>query len=199
MNGRDICYHHGGATPRGLASPKFKDGRYSKSLPAQLAVHYQEARRDPELLDMADDIALVDTRLAALIQRVEAGESGRLWSDVRAGYKDLRAGIIGKDPRKMKVALDNLDLLISRGQADYAAWSEISALLDQRRRFIEAQQKLLTAKQQIVTTEEAITLASALLASVKQVVTDNRDLNRIQTEFERLMLYSGKQVRGEQA
>ncbi len=37
MRGRTVCLAHGGKTPRGTASPHFKTGRYSRSLPGHLA------------------------------------------------------------------------------------------------------------------------------------------------------------------
>src|SRR5258708_37054514 len=46
---REECYHHGGKTPRGIASPNFKHGRYSKSLPARMRERYEEALADPHL------------------------------------------------------------------------------------------------------------------------------------------------------
>lgn len=61
--GRTTCAMHGGKTPLGPASPSFKTGRYSKLLPTRLAATYEAGRQDPELLALADEIALTDARL----------------------------------------------------------------------------------------------------------------------------------------
>ena len=67
VNGR--CNLHGGKTPIGAALPQFKTGRYSKYLPARLAERYHEAERDPELLSLRSELALVQARLAELISK----------------------------------------------------------------------------------------------------------------------------------
>lgn len=67
MRGRTVCRSHGGATPRGIASTNFRHGRWSKDLPAQLASRYEEARHDPELLSLRDEIALVDAQISTVL------------------------------------------------------------------------------------------------------------------------------------
>jgi hypothetical protein len=39
--GRQVCYYHGGASPRGLASPHWKHGRDSRALGALMRVHHR--------------------------------------------------------------------------------------------------------------------------------------------------------------
>ena len=68
MKGRTVCRAHGGATPRGIASPHFRHGRWSKDLPAQLAVRYDEALSDPELLSLRDEVALVDAQISTVLE-----------------------------------------------------------------------------------------------------------------------------------
>src|SRR3954452_17185048 len=76
-NGR--CRMHGGKSLAGAASPAFKTGRHSTYLPVRLLAGYQEAERDPELLALRDEIALIDSRLADVLSRVDSGESSRIW------------------------------------------------------------------------------------------------------------------------
>jgi hypothetical protein len=78
--GRDVCRFHGGKVPRGPALPQFRHGRYSRFLPSRLAATYQTAAKDPELLSLRRELALVDARLDDLLQRVDTGESGALWA-----------------------------------------------------------------------------------------------------------------------
>src|SRR4051812_792158 len=59
--GRSRCRLHGGATPRGIASPHFIDGRYSLEFPPRLRSRYVEACNDPELLSLRDDVAVIET------------------------------------------------------------------------------------------------------------------------------------------
>lgn len=63
MRGRTVCLAHGGRTPRGEASPHFKTGRYSRSLPGHLVATYEQALADPRLLSLRDEIALTDVMI----------------------------------------------------------------------------------------------------------------------------------------
>lgn len=77
---------HGGNIPTGPALPQFKTGRYSKHLPARLADRYHEALADSELLAVRDDVALLDSHLAELLDRLhtdDAMASVGTWGTVR--------------------------------------------------------------------------------------------------------------------
>src|SRR5436305_15207335 len=81
--GREVCRLHGGASLRGVAHPNFAHGRYSKCLPDRLIGRYEAAQRDPELVAMRDEIALVDVRIGELLSRLDSGESGATWALLR--------------------------------------------------------------------------------------------------------------------
>jgi hypothetical protein len=80
--GRTKCRLHGGRSRRGLAAPAWKGGRYSKALPPDLVDAYERARTDPELLALRDELALVDARLNALLERLAEGETSTGWARV---------------------------------------------------------------------------------------------------------------------
>ena len=184
-NGR--CRKHAGKARSGIAHPNYKTGRWSEHLPARMRARYEAAVGDPELLDMGQDIAMLDARLADLLARVDKGEAGALWQTVNQDFRALRNAITLGDANALKVALDDLGRVIAAGSQDYAAWSEIRGLLDQRRRTVESQQKLLVAKNQIITADQAMLLAQALMSAVRLAVTDAAVLQRVQLEFDRLM------------
>src|SRR3972149_6206199 len=81
-NGR--CHIHGGKSPSGVASPHFKTGRYSKDMPLHLAARYQQAVHDPQLLSLRDDVAVCESRISELLQRVSTGDERTRWDALRA-------------------------------------------------------------------------------------------------------------------
>ncbi|MGI8403704.1 MAG: hypothetical protein ACR2OE_02845 [Thermomicrobiales bacterium] len=87
MRGRNVCLAHGGKTPRGAASPHFKTGRYSRSLPGRLVAAYEEALNDPRLLSLRDDIALTDAMLMETLSQLDddtpATKERRVFREVR--------------------------------------------------------------------------------------------------------------------
>jgi len=183
--GRTVCYHHGGRSPAGPASPSFKHGRYSRFLPARLQERYQEAVADGELLALREDIALLDARLAEVLGRVDSGESSRVWQELQRAYAELRAA--RGSPERMAAALTELGQLIESGLADYAAWDDVRSLLDQRRRLVESERRRLVEMQQMLTAEQAMTLLAAVTDTVRRHVTDRHALAAIAADLSRIV------------
>lgn len=178
-NGR--CRMHGGKHPGGIAAARFKDGRHSKYLPARLSGRYAEAMADSALLELRAEVALVDARLGDLLTRVDTGESGALWTSLGQARRELiaakQAGALIEQTKWINAILD----LIARGHADYAAWSEIGQVLEQRRRLVESERKRQIEMQQTITAEKAMLLIGAILGVIRDNVTDRKQLNAIST------------------
>lgn len=188
VTGYKVCQVHGGKTPRGIASPHFKTGRYSKVLPARLAARYVESQGDPRILELRDDISLIDARLEDLLARVDTGESGALWGSLVAAKTELASigGTSMEATLKRQTVMAHILDLITKGHADYQAWRELGAALEQRRKLVESERKRLVEAQLTMTSEQAMLLMDALLMAVKANVQDRGALNAIQSEFIRL-------------
>jgi hypothetical protein len=79
-NGR--CRMHGGKTPRGVESPHFSHGRYSKAIPDRLSARYEEAVADAERHDLRDEIALSEAKIDDLLAGIESRDESLAWKDV---------------------------------------------------------------------------------------------------------------------
>lgn len=183
-NGR--CRLHGGKSLKGIASPLITEGRYSKYLPTRMHERYNEARTDSELLALREEIALLDGRLADLLKRVDHGEAGQAWKQVRAAFTDLTIAMSTSDGTKLLAATKELEQVIGKGMADYMAWADVYSIIEQRRKLSESERKRLVDMQNMVTGQEAQLLIDALLISVLHNVPDRDVRNAIQTEFIRL-------------
>jgi hypothetical protein len=182
------CRVHGGATPRGIASPHFRTGRHSKSLPARLGERYQEARQDAKLLELRDEIALTDARLAELLGRLGTGESGAGWANMRVAFNLLRTAINAGDVPGSHSALAMMERTLSEGDDD-AVWVSINEQVEQRRKLVESERKQLAIMDQFVAVSDAITLASVLLSAVKAHVTEPAALSAIARAFDQAMAH----------
>lgn len=88
--GKTVCVMHGGKSPGGLASPNLKTGRHSKYLPKNLLGKYKEALADNDLLQLRDEVALIDARLAEVLGKIEAGaDSNQTWEDLQKEFGSL--------------------------------------------------------------------------------------------------------------
>ena len=177
---------HGGKTPRGPASVHWKDGKYSKFLPSRLFAQYRTAANDPELLSLRRDIALLDARILDLLPRVDTGEAGQLWRAAQAAMAKLRLELAKHDMGGMMLALAQVERLIGQGASDYAAWREIGALIEQRRKLCESEQKRVTMVAEVLTTEQAMALLTRVAAVIQRHVTDRQALNAIALELQAL-------------
>lgn len=187
--GMEVCYIHGGKSLRGIASPSFKHGRYSKAMPSRLLEKFNESQSDPRLLELAEDISLIDARLSDVLVRVDSGESGQLWQKLRATHDAMIKAKNEGDMMIMALKLNDLGQLIERGLGDYAAWAEVVRLLDQRRRFVESERKRMVEMQQMITSERAMVLLAVVVDTVRRHVTDRDTLAAISADIGKLVAH----------
>jgi len=192
--GRRVCHIHGGKSLAGIVAPAYKDGRYSKYIPDRLKVRYEAAREDSAILALRDDISLVDARLTDLLGRVDTGESGALWSKLKEQRIALSVAQRTEDRKGQADAINAILSLIDQGHADYRAWSELQAALEQRKRLVESERKRLVEMQQMITAAQAQLLLQSMLDSVKEHVRDRDILSAIQTTFIQLTAHDDSAV-----
>jgi len=184
-NGR--CRYHGGKTPVGIESVHFRHGRYSKYLPARLAARYSEAQQDPALLELRAEIALIDTRLTDVLDRLDKGESGALWEIVSSEFDKFKKAQVVKDTDEARAALSALDSLFTDGIGDYAAWKEVSELVEQRRKLVESERKHEVETQQTLSVEQALSLIGSIHETIRRHVADSAARQLIAADLARLV------------
>jgi hypothetical protein len=187
IRGREVCRVHGGRTPRGPASVHWKGGRYSRHLPARLAAQYEVAARDPKLTELKSDIALVDARIIDLLQRVDTGEAGIVWRQAQAAMAAFEREQARQNVDGMKLALEQVQRLMTHGAEDYAVWEEISELIEQRRKLCDSESKRLVMLQQMLTVEQAMLLLETVTAIIQRHVPDRQTLQAIAFEIQGLV------------
>lgn len=187
MSGSDKCYHHGGKSLSGIASPAYKTGRYSKVLPARMASRYAESKNDAQLLELRDEVGLIDARIVDLLGRVDTGESGRVWKELKAAHVELVEANTKGDSIGVVTAMFSIGTLIGEGADDYAAWNEVLAVVEQRRRMVESERKRLVELQAHINVEQAMLMIGALTGIIRTHVTDTRTLAAISAEFDKII------------
>lgn len=191
MKGRDVCYHHGGRSPRGVASATLKHGRYSEDLPTRLQARYEGARTDPDLLNLTSEISLIDTFTSDALKGLENGESGALWTKLQetwGAYQEAKAE--GDRSAELLVSMEISDL-IKRGSAPYMIRAETMQLAEARRKLVESEQKRRVAMQDMIDSKQAMMLVVRLTDAVMRHVDDPRTLAAISAEFGAITTYEG--------
>jgi hypothetical protein len=185
-NGR--CRFHGGMSLAGPAAPNFKTGRYSKYLPAKLLEQYHAAIADETLLELRHEIALVDVRIGEILGKVDTGESGHVWHDLREALRAFVDALSRRDAQRMREPLQRMQDLVSRGAAEYSAWDDVVELLEQRRKLVESERKRLVEMQQMMTNEQAMVLLAVVVDTIRKHVTDRQALAAISADITRLVV-----------
>lgn len=179
MRGKTKCHKHGGKTPVGIASPNWKTGRYSKYLPQRLAGKYQEISGDTEYLNLKDSIFLADTRIATILQDMQAEISSDLWGKITKAFDDFKDATRAKDMAKASVAMSKMDAIVKQGYSDIPAWQEIGFWIEIRRKLCETQFKHIIAIEGMVPVSEMMAFLSKLSNTIKKHVRDQGSLNAI--------------------
>jgi hypothetical protein len=181
-NGR--CRVHGGATPKGVASPHFRTGarsRYLKHLNGQMGAAFKEALADPDLGCLRGELALQTARVEDLLRQLSR-EEGPAWTTLVLALDVLQLARSKGEP--VDAALATLDQLIRSGaacaQSRRAAWAEVRALMQEKTRTSAAESKRLADLQGVVRVEDALLWARALLTAAREEVTDRDQLRRLQ-------------------
>jgi hypothetical protein len=183
MKGRTRCKYHGGKMPHGFDTKKTTHGRYSKFLPKRLLERYEASEGDPDLLNMRSEISLIDARLEDLLRRVDKGESGEAWSNIRMHYEELKFAFDSSDAGGVAAAMKALERTIMRAQSDYGTWRELQVCLEQRRRLVDSEGKRLQMMQQFITAEQAMLFVTTVMGSVTRNVRDTDILEAISKDI----------------
>jgi hypothetical protein len=184
--GMEVCRFHGGKTPRGPASATFRTGRYSKFVPSRMLADYQAAATDPKLMELRGDIATVDARIIDLLKRVDTGEAGSIWIELQSAWDRLARAQARADADTYKIAFDDVARLVNKGGEDTAAWTEIFAMIDQRRKLVVSESRRLETMHQMLSIEKAMLLLANVVDIIKRHVPDRQVLNAIAIDVQRL-------------
>jgi hypothetical protein len=187
VKGMTRCRMHGGSTPVGEKNPNFTHGRYSKNMPPRLITRYMEAKSDPDILVLKDEISLIEARLGDLLSRVDSGESGIIWKRLSEAFEAFNVARNQKDASLMMTYLEEMHTLIKKGKSDYAAWNEVSSILELRRKLVESERKRLIQAQQVITVDKVMTLLGAVDNIIRSHIGDQLTIQNIALDIRNLL------------
>ena len=201
-NGR--CRVHGGKSLSGISHPNYKTGKYVKSLPRRYFENYENALRDPNYLKLSNEIALLDSRLSELISQIDNKTSSTIFGELVSKVNKMEKAqaiivrsqnIQDEDQRKLVQEKANIDFLESvadiarlskSGAKEWYIWSDITDLIEKRRRLVETERRLLIDMQMLINTQDVMVLLDAVMESVRRNVTNRNIRQSIQADFIRL-------------
>jgi hypothetical protein len=161
-----------------IAGKEPMPSRYKKIIPERLAEKYLESVNDPEIIAITDDIALVETRIKQLLDKIDKDEPPPVWEEAYDAFQEFmmhkRLGNV--DAAKEK--LDYLQWIFEKEKSERASWDEILFRLEQRVKFSVAEGKRRIDMKNLMNAEQAMDMVTRLLAAVndgaEDVITDEQ-------------------------
>lgn len=186
------CRNHGGLTPKGIASPNYKHGRYSKHPPNHLRDRYNESLNDPELTALREDLALIDVQIGeALAAAYDSGSEGGsrvLLEKIKfCRLAVLESDIISSRIPDLIELLDEFESTIEGGNTSATKFSQLQPLLEQRRKTAESENRRVYNSNNCLTVEQAMAFVRQLGEIVKLHVKDPIAVRAISEDFARAL------------
>jgi hypothetical protein len=173
------CKRHGGATPRGDASPHYRGGNpHADWVPPRYRKAYAAFMGDPDLMSMRRQVALLLAREEELAARLESAESGEAWDGAREalqwGERALTGGKCdcGIDSAMMRATLERLRGAIEGWDAEESAWKALHENMGQVRAAVTAEARQMEARRAYLTVEEALALVIKTAGAARQFVIE---------------------------
>ena len=182
-----VCEAHGAAAGRARTPGMLKHGKYSKHLPTRLLAQYEQSLQDPGILDLSNEIALLDTKIAEELQQLEYGDVIEAIGFVRQAYAVLQTG---EDDIEGVMSL--LSSAIEAATVSDSVWRTTVALVEERRRLVDTERK----RQEDAGMYLSVAEANALLAYVVNTLVENvKDQTVLAAVSEKLKIFaSGKAI-----
>lgn len=209
VKGRKRCRMHGGKTLVGPDSATYKHGRTSiiGLLKPNLRAHADQVIANPNRLDMAEPLALLQANLAEAVSEWSAGGGAGAW--IKAGElveqyrREVRKGDTASIPHMQSLNDELHDLVLTERGAQFAR-QEVRDTVESIRKVGETERRRRVAERSMVTQEFLIAFASRVLshsATSIQMVLDGRTgldarqylFRSVMAEMESLALASGRE------
>jgi hypothetical protein len=192
----NVCRMHGAGGGRPPIHGKF-------SIPSKIADRFNAIRQDPELMSLAYNIALSETRTDELLQKVHDTDTSAVHHEVISAVRSMEFEVA-----KLKVWLDSADVkdkvpdskfaaifngvaalkdAIDPAQVEAKLWREITFHLDLTRRLNDTERKWATAHDQMIPISIAFDAIRTVMRDALEFITAPRDRKKFATRIKGYM------------
>lgn len=170
-------------------------GTITKSLPPRLQTSFVLSLQDPDLLNAADDIALLISRRDDLLRRLTEENFGPgLWADLvktfdrfkKARQQAARGSTSAAE--RMAQALADLEDIIAKGYHEDILWHELKDVLEQRRKLTAGEIRRRERAEEVITKEQVKTVIGFIISSIQTRVSDKDERMAILADIQNLQL-----------
>jgi hypothetical protein len=170
------CRFHGGKSAKaGPTHHTWKHGRrsqFTKHLPEHLRAAFDASASDPDLLSVRNEIALADSRLHDLLDKLTSGESAARMLSLRGLVKAMGNELRKADPNPaaLAMAVERMGAVLDAAFGDDSVWAQIQAIMGTRMQLTETERRVADSKKANVDADSLRLLLQMILSSVRQHV-----------------------------
>lgn len=172
MEGKTKCSLHGGKTPSGTESPHFRHGRYSKHFPVRLQERLEDAIKDPELISLRRQVAVLETFWQEHAAKLGEVSSAELWDAARNAMSEVKAAVKKGSPGELMAALTSLEGILDNGFGQQQAERSIRDIFQEQLGLARAEAHRLAQLESNLTAKEANVMLALVLESIRRHVPD---------------------------
>lgn len=184
VKGRTRCRKHGGTSLAGFESGVATTCRQSKFLPQRLVATYLEALRDPDLLSLREDVALIEVRKAENLSHLNV--SALTWQMLKDDLASLETALNTDDQDTATYSLKALKTHLQEGSVDAARWRDVVDDMKTKRMMVDTERKYIYEESNAIQLEQLVALQKATLMIIGRYVTDEDVKFQIVDEFRRM-------------
>ena len=148
---------------------------YTAGLLPEVREQYELAYRDPQLLSIRDNIALMQARRVQMIARIELGDSVGWRTDLRDAWDELLTARSRDDHDSMRDAFNVVAGLMKKGGDDEQIWDDIRDIDRDLVKWKKMQHDRLNDLRVVMTLTEAAYKLHLYHMAVLEIVSDDRD------------------------
>lgn len=113
----------------GMADIK-KKGKYSGSVIGTLRERYEEAIAHDDLTTLSNELALMDSRIAQILEKLGTGETSELWDSLKDEWTRFMMAVRLGDTESQNACLPTLNRLITQGASTSHQWNELFSTME---------------------------------------------------------------------
>ena len=155
--------------------PQYAPAHYTAGLLPEVREQYERAYRDPQLLSIRDNIALLQARRVQMVGRIKLGDSTEWRKDLLAAWGDVLAAHKTDDDDAKREALKAMTGLMKSGGADDDVWKDVQDIDRDLVKWKKLEHDRLNDLRVVMTLAEAAYKLHLYHTAVLEIVTDDRD------------------------
>ena len=178
--GGEKCHIHGGKSLRGVAHPRFKQGRDSKFTLMRLQGSYERNLKDEAILHLLDEIAMTRAMIQEMMDKCD---SSIQWKDAQKSWRAFERAEKRGDQVAMCQARREHAAILEEGAKEWQNRLEIFKGFDRLRRLVDSEHKHRIDQRMAVTQEQLANYVAAIVAIITNRIKDRKLLNAITSDL----------------